>query len=91
MPTKGPSRYCAYAAHHGRAHGHAVEAEGFAQAAMTFVEVWHPEPDDEDGDLTVIVLDQESGEEQCFVVDLSAGWMEPCEQTAPRRFASDRD
>ena len=78
MSMRKLSRYCAYAADDGRAHGHTLDAEGFAQAAMSFVEVWHPEPDD-DGEVTVIVLDQASGEQQCFVVDLAAGEMEPCE------------
>ena len=77
MPTSELTGYCAYAAHDGRAHGHAVEAEGFAEAALSFVEVWHPAPDD-GHEVTVIVLDQASGEQQCFVVDLGAGELEPC-------------
>ena len=72
------TRYCAYAAHEGGSHGHAVEAESFAEAALAFVEVWHPEPDDGDK-VTVIVLDQATGEQQCFVVGLSAGEAEPCD------------
>jgi hypothetical protein len=78
MPATARSRYCAYTAHDGRAHGHVVEAEGFAQAAMSFIEVWHPAPDD-GHEVTVIVLDQGTGEQQCFVVDLGAGELEPCE------------
>ena len=71
MPTRALNRYCAWAADAGRGHGHTVEAEGFAQAAMSFVEVWHPAPDDE-GEVSVVVLDQASGEQQCFVIDLRA-------------------
>lgn len=82
MPTSELSRYCAYAAHDG-AHGHEVEAEGFAAAALTFVEVWHPAPDDGD-EVTVIVRDQASGEQQCFVVDLGAGALEPCDSGSHR-------
>lgn len=75
------TRYCAWAAHEGAGHGHVVRAQGFADAALQFVEVWHPRPDD--GDLvTVMVLDQESGEQQCFVVDLSADAVQPCEEPA---------
>jgi hypothetical protein len=70
-------RYCAYAAAEGGSHGHHVEAASFAEAALQFVEVWHPEPD-ADSHVTVIVCDQESGEQQCFVVDLSAREVEPC-------------
>lgn len=86
MPTSELSRYCAYAAHDG-AHGHEVEAEGFAAAAMTFVEVWRPAPDHGD-EVTVIVRDQSSGEEQCFVVALGARELEPCEPVADRRPAT---
>ncbi|HEY9219070.1 MAG TPA: DUF5961 family protein [Phenylobacterium sp.] len=70
-------RFCAYAVNDGRSHGHSVEAQSFAEAAMAFAEVWHPEPDDA-GEVTVIVLDQESGEQQCYVVDLAHGEVEPC-------------
>ena len=78
MSMRKLTRYCAYAADDGRAHGHTVDAEGFAQAAMSFVEVWHPEPDAE-GEVTVIVVEQDSGEQQCFVVDVSVGQLEPCD------------
>jgi hypothetical protein len=83
MPKSALPRYCAYAAQEGRAHGHVVEAAGFADAAMQFVDVWHPQPDDGD-EVRVIVRDQASGEEQCFRIDLSLGETEPCEQQDDR-------
>lgn len=79
MPeTAALLRFCAYAAHDGRGHVHAVAAEGFAEAAMQFVEVWHPQPDDGE-QVTIIVLEQESGEQQCYRVDLAGGELEPCD------------
>lgn len=78
MPTAAANRYCAWAAHDGRAHGHEVEARSFADAAAQFVEVWHPAADDGHA-VRIIVREQASGEEQCFVVDLGAGELEACE------------
>ena len=75
--TAALARFCAYAAHDGAGHGHTVEAESFAEAAIAFAEVWHPAPDD-GNEVRVIVLDQDSGEQQCYVVDLAAGEVEPC-------------
>jgi hypothetical protein len=60
----------------GRQTGHLVrEAEDFHEAAVAFAEDWATE---EAGDLSVIVKDCETGEEQCFVVHLGEGEAEPC-------------
>ncbi len=49
------------------------EAENFHDAALTYAE--HAGAD---GELAVLVRDCESGEEQCFVVDLDEGDATPC-------------
>ena len=73
-----PGRYCAYALDDpgGRLHG-APEAKSFAEAALIFTEVWHP-PADEAGEVAIMVIDKETGEQQCFTVDLGSGDAEPC-------------
>lgn len=71
-------RFCAYAVSEGPSRVHdAPEAEDFAEAALLFTEVWHPAPD-EDGEVSIIVIDRETGEQQCFTVDLGAGEAAPC-------------
>lgn len=87
MPTTELARYCAYAADDQRAHGHAVEAASFADAALQFVEVWHREPDD-DRTVRIIVLDEASGEQQCFVVELDGAAAHACEPEADVRLAA---
>lgn len=73
------SSFCAFAVHDGRAHDHAVEAESFTDAALQFVEVWRPEPDEGEA-VRIVVRDQASGEEQCFVVELGLADVQPCEE-----------
>jgi len=72
------ARYSAYAAHDAARHCHATsEAASFEEAALDFVDRWHPAAD-ADGEVTVIVLDRQTGREQCFTVDIGAGAAEPC-------------
>jgi hypothetical protein len=72
------TRFSAYAASDGARHCHAApDARSFEEAALEFVDQWHPAAD-ADGEVTVIVLDHQSGREQCFTVDVGAGAAEPC-------------
>jgi hypothetical protein len=71
-------RYTAHAAHEDRHHGHTVEAASFEEAAVAFVEAWHPAVD-ADGDVSVIVVEADSGHQQCFRVDLDGGDARPCD------------
>ena len=66
-----------YAAHDGRTHGHTIEGESPEDAAIAFVEAWHPAAD-ADGDVQVFVREEGSGREQCFRIDLSSGDTQPC-------------
>jgi hypothetical protein len=72
------SRFVAHARGEPRHSEHVVpEAASFEDAALRFTEHWSPAPD-ADGEVSVIVTDYATGEQQCFVVDLDAGEAEPC-------------
>ena len=76
MPAK--ARFSAYAVQDGARRCHAApQARSFTEAALEFVEAWHPSADS-DGEVTVIVIDHASGREQCLCVDIGAGRAEPC-------------
>jgi hypothetical protein len=72
MPDRA---YCVHAVHDKRAHE--VQGASFEEAALAFIEDWHPAPDDE-GDVSLVVRDQLTGREQCFRIDLGAGEVAPC-------------
>lgn len=57
--------------------GQMVEGPSFHDAALQFAEEWGAQ--DADGDMSVIVEDCETGERQCFRIDLDSGETEPCE------------
>jgi hypothetical protein len=59
------------------ARAHLVEGVSFEDAALHFVEDHHPVagPDDE---VSLYVEDVETGERQCFTIDLETGDAEPC-------------
>ena len=59
-------------------HGHAVDAVSFEDAAVAFVELWHP-PLDADNEVSVIVREADSGVEHCFRIDLDSGEAAPCQ------------
>ncbi|CAN5329640.1 hypothetical protein BH10PSE4_BH10PSE4_48720 [soil metagenome] len=59
-------------------HAHAVDAVTFEEAAVAFVELWHP-PVDADGEVSVIVRAADSGVEHCFRIDLDNGDAAPCQ------------
>ena len=66
-----------HARHEGRAHSHRVEAESFEEAAIGFVELWHP-AQTEEGAVSVLVAEGESGAEHCFTVHPDEGAASPC-------------
>ncbi|MDB5445990.1 MAG: hypothetical protein JWQ97_1307 [Phenylobacterium sp.] len=67
-------------------HGHAeapsrgrlVEGSSFIDAALGFVEEFHPAPEVEDA-VSLIVEDCATGERQCFRIDLATGEAAPCD------------
>ena len=54
-----------------------VEGLSFEDAALHFVEDHSPAPDD-DGEVSLYVEEIETGERQCFRVDLETGEAAPC-------------
>ena len=69
--------FCVHALDDTRNHAHEVRGASFEEAALAFVEDWHPRPDEE-GDVSLIVRDQQTGREQCFRIDLDSGQAAPC-------------
>lgn len=67
------SRYHAHLAD--RAHGHVVEAESFAAAAVVFTELHTFATDD---DLRVIVREVDGGPEHCFIIPADHREVQPC-------------
>ncbi|WP_374577198.1 DUF5961 family protein [Phenylobacterium sp. J367] len=58
--------------------GWPVEGVSFEDAALHYVEDVHPAPDPE-GEVQLLVEDCESGERQCFRIDLLTGETAPCD------------
>ena len=76
--TPSPSRFVAHARGEPRHSEHRVpEAASFEDAALRFTEHWSPAPDAQ-GEVSIIVTECTTGEQQCFVVDLDAGEAAPC-------------
>ena len=78
MNPAAARRFEVHAAHEGRGRGHTVEGTSFEDAALAFVETWHPH-EDPDGDVTLIVRDCGTGREHCLRVDVGSGQAAPCE------------
>jgi hypothetical protein len=70
-------RFCVHGVTESAARAHLVEGETFEDAALRFVEEQHPLAGPED-DFSLYVEDVETGERQCFRVDLGTGETEPC-------------
>ena len=51
-----------------------AEADSFVDAAVLFAETAHLE----DGDISIVVTDCESGKDRCFVVNLETGEVQGC-------------
>ena len=58
--------------------GRLVEGGSFEDAALAFVEAYHPAADAHDA-VSLIVEDCATGERQCFTVHLATGEAAPCE------------
>ncbi|MDP3853408.1 DUF5961 family protein [Phenylobacterium sp.] len=82
MPSQTESsparRFSAHGAHEHRNQTHDVFGVSFEDAAFDFIDRWRPVPD-EDGEIQVQLTDCETGERQCFRVDLESGESGFCE------------
>lgn len=56
--------------------GQRVDAESFADAALAFLETHHV---DDEAEVALMVEDCETGERQCFRIDLATGETAPCD------------
>lgn len=77
-------RFSAHGAHEHRNQTHDVFGVSFEDAAFDFIDRWRPVPD-EDGEIQVMLTDLETGERQCFRVDLVGGGIGFCEDLSPPR------
>jgi hypothetical protein len=55
-----------------------VEGAGFEEAALRFVEAFHPAAEADDA-VSLMVEDCDTGERQCFTIDLHTGETTPCD------------
>ena len=69
--------YCVHASADEVARPHRVDAKSYVDAALTYAERWLP-ADGLDGEVTLHVQDEGSGEEHCLVIDLRSGEIAPC-------------
>jgi hypothetical protein len=72
-----PRRFSAHAANESRQRTCDLVGQSFEDAALAFVERWHPQAD-EDGEVEVMVTDCETGERHCFRIDVGSGEAAPC-------------
>lgn len=77
MPAQtAQRRYSVHAAEATPSRAHLVEGVSFEDAALQFAEDRHPEGDGEV--VSLFVEDCETGERQCFRIDLASGEAAPC-------------
>jgi hypothetical protein len=68
-------RFCVHDLHEAANRAHVVEGVSFEDAALGFIEAFHPS----DGELVSLdIQDLETGERQCLRIDLESGRTEPC-------------
>ncbi|PLR28683.1 hypothetical protein SGCZBJ_01665 [Caulobacter zeae] len=75
--THDDRRFSVHARHAGPHHGRIVREPSFEAAAVAYVEDLAVAPD-EDGQISVVVRDLDTGGEHCFRIDLETGETAPC-------------
>lgn len=70
-------RFSVHARHAGPHHARVVHEPSFEAAAVAYVEDLAVAPD-EDGEISVVVRDLDTGGEHCFRIDLDTGETAPC-------------
>jgi len=73
-----PRRFAVLGVEEASSRAHLLEGVSFEDAALLFVEDRHTDRDGEE--MSVIVEDCETGERQCFRIDLETGRAGPCEE-----------
>ena len=75
--SASPRSFSVHAADEAPSRNHRVEGASHMDAALQFVAEQHP-PADLFGEAAVMVEDCETGERQCFRIDLGSGEAAPC-------------
>jgi hypothetical protein len=70
-------RYSVHGTEEVPSRGHLVEGTTFEDAALHFLEACQPES--EGDEVSLIVEDCDTGERQCFRIDLATGETAPCD------------
>jgi hypothetical protein len=76
MPATVQRRFSVHGADEAPSRALLVEGASFEDAALYFAEHQHPQEDGEE--LALLVEDCETGERQCFRIDLETGDAGPC-------------
>jgi hypothetical protein len=71
-------QFSVHACREARDRAHLLEGVSFEDAALRFVEVFHPAAG-ADHEIELIVEDCASGERQCFRIDVDTGESVPCD------------
>lgn len=80
MDTSLQRRFSVHGVADAPSHAHIVEGLNFEDAALHFLEDRHlPAQSDEDDEVSLFVEDCETGERQCFRIDLATGETAPCD------------
>jgi hypothetical protein len=71
-------RFSVHGADEAPSRSHLIEGVSFEDAALHFIEEFHPAADAED-EVTLFIEDCDSGERQCFRIDMTSGETAPCD------------
>ncbi len=79
MPDDSPQRrFSVHSADDAPSRAHLVDGASFEDAALHFVEDRYP-PADAEEQVSLLVEDCDTGERQCFRIDLATGEAGPCD------------
>lgn len=73
-----PRRFAVHGAGEPASRAHRVEGGTFEEAALHFIADWTTEAQDDE--VSLIVEDCQTGERQCFRIDLETGETAPCDE-----------
>lgn len=76
--TTAQRRFSVHSADEAPSRSHAVDGVSFEDAALAFIEGFHPAADADD-EVRLFIEDCESGERQCFRIDMTSGETAPCD------------
>jgi hypothetical protein len=71
-------RFSVHGADEAPSRSHLIEGVSFEDAALHFIEEFHPAADAED-EVTLFIEDCDSGERQCFRIHTTSGETAPCD------------